>query len=306
MKLSSSRGAVAILLQLGVLMGFGSNIDGQRTRTANVQPLRNLGWRRRAAGRVADPQVQACYGEMSRRVPKSAVVKSGRETRISAKISVKKNPLWRRGPPASSGGATEASGTLPCRLDPEPTSCARYCFRGDTAGDREVLPMSHVKRESNRKCTRKAAPVLGAAGLLALASSGPANASVDGPALKNEFSHQVLLGEEEISDVSLATFHIFDTERAGLLKSDIQLARGGGCGGCGGGGCRGCGGGGGCGGGCARGCGGGCRGGFFIGGCGGCGGCSCAGCGLGWWGVYGVGCAVGGGCCLSWGACRYC
>jgi hypothetical protein len=128
-------------------------------------------------------------------------------------------------------------------------------------------------RKSNRKCTRKAAPVLGAAGLLALASSGPANASVDGTALKNEFSHQVFLGEEEISDVSLATFHIFDTERAGPLTSGIQLARGGGCGGCGGGGCR---------------------------------GCSCAGCGLGWWGVYGVGCAVGVGCCISWGGCRYC
>jgi hypothetical protein len=57
--------------------------------------------RRRAAGRVADPQVQACYGQMSRRVPKSDAVKSGRETRIIAKISVKKSrfgvaplPFW--------------------------------------------------------------------------------------------------------------------------------------------------------------------------------------------------------------------
>jgi hypothetical protein len=169
--------------------------------------------------------------------------------------------------------------------------------------------MSHVNRESSRKRTRKAAPVLGAAGLLALASSGSANASVDGVAARNEFNLQVLLGEEEVSDVSLATFRVLDTERGGPLTPGIQLARGGGCGGCGGGGCRGCGGGGGgggCGGGCARGCGGGCRGGFFIGGCGGCGGCSCAGCGLGWWGVYGVGCAVGVGCCISWGGCRYC
>jgi hypothetical protein len=166
--------------------------------------------------------------------------------------------------------------------------------------------MSQANRESSRKRTRKAAPVLGAAGLLALASSGSASASVDGVVARNELSHHVLLGEEEVSDVSLATFRIFDTERAGPLTSGIQLARGGGCGGCGGGGCRGCGGGGGCGGGCARGCGGGCRGGFFIGGCGGCGGCNCAGCGLGWWGVYGVGCAVGVSCCISWGGCRYC
>src|ERR1700733_12576365 len=108
--------------------------------------------------------------------------------------------------------------------------------------------MSHVNRESSRKRTRKAAPVLGAAGLLALASSGSANASVDGVAARNEFNHQVVLGEEEVSDVSLATFRVLDTESGGPLTPGIQLARGGGCGGCGGGGCRGCGGGGGCGG----------------------------------------------------------
>jgi hypothetical protein len=35
--------------------------------------------RRRAAGRVADPQVQACYGQMSRRVPKSDAVNRPRD-----------------------------------------------------------------------------------------------------------------------------------------------------------------------------------------------------------------------------------
>ena len=61
----------------------------------------------------------------------------------------------------------------------------------------------------------------------------------------------MFLGEEEISDVSLATFYVFDKENAGSLKPGVQLARGGCGGGCG----HGCGGGGGC-----RGCGG-CRGG---------------------------------------------
>ena len=58
--------------------------------------------------------------------------------------------------------------------------------------------MSQANRESSRKRTRKAAPVLGAAGLLALASSGSASASVDGVVARNELSHHVLLGEEEV------------------------------------------------------------------------------------------------------------
>jgi hypothetical protein len=159
--------------------------------------------------------------------------------------------------------------------------------------------MALVKQKSMRKRRGKAMPVLGAAGLLALASG----ASAEVPAVTTPnagMSRPIMLGEEEISDVSLATFYVFDKENTGSLKPGIQLARGGCGGGCGGGGCRGCGG---CGGGCARGCGGGCRIGFGFGGCGGCG---CGGCGVGWWGVYGVGCAVGVGCCISWGGCRYC
>jgi hypothetical protein len=156
--------------------------------------------------------------------------------------------------------------------------------------------MSQTKQVSIRKRRGKAMPALGAAGLLALASGASAQTLVDA-APNTRLSHYVFLGEEEISDVSLATFYVFDKENASSLKPGVQLARGGGCG-CG----HGCGGGGGCRG-CGRGCGGGCRAGFGFGGCGGCG---CAGCGLGWWGVYGVGCAVGVGCCISWGGCRYC
>jgi hypothetical protein len=171
--------------------------------------------------------------------------------------------------------------------------------------------MSHAKRVLMRKRRGNAMPVLGAAGLLALASGASAEAPVDVSTPSAGVRRQVLLGEEEISDVSLATFYVFDKENAGSLKPGVQLARGGGggcgCGhGCGGGGgCRGCGG--------CRGFGGGCGGGCRIGfGLGGCGGCGCSGCGLGWWGLYGVGCAVGigcavgVGCCITWGGCRYC
>jgi hypothetical protein len=119
------------------------------------------------------------------------------------------------------------------------------------------------------------------------------------------------LGEEEISDVSLATFHFVDGESPDTLLPRVQLARGG-CGG----GCGGCGGHGGCGGrgGCAgfRGCGGcaghgGCaafRGCAGFRGCGrGCGFGGCGGCAWGW--GWGWGCGWGG-CCLSWGGCAFC
>jgi hypothetical protein len=132
--------------------------------------------------------------------------------------------------------------------------------------------MPRVKQASTRKRVIKAAvPALGAAGLtLGLVGGASASAvpAADAPQ-KLSFvpTHAFTLGEEEIADVSLATFHLFDKENVG---SNVQVAWRG-CGGCRG--CRGCGG--------CRGC----R-------CGG--GCGCAGC---------AGCA---GCCLSWGACRLC
>jgi hypothetical protein len=151
-----------------------------------------------------------------------------------------------------------------------------------------------LKRSKNKRRT-KTLPALGFAGVSlsmasgACASTGEAMANT--PPTSQTQSHELFLGEEEISDVSLATFYVFDKENAGAppLAQQLKLAagKGGGCGGkgCGGGGCggKGCGGGGcggkGCGGGgCAHGCRcgvGGCGG----GGCGGCGGGGCGGCG---------------------------
>jgi hypothetical protein len=166
--------------------------------------------------------------------------------------------------------------------------------------------MAHAKQASKRKRRRTAA--LGVAGV-SLSLAGGASAATSGPATDipswdTAARHEIVLGEEEISDVSLATFYVFDREnaRASEYGQGLKLARG--CGGCGRGGggcggCRGCGGFGGC-----RGCGGfgGCRGCVGFGGCRGCvgfGGCrGCGGCG-GWWGG---GCS----CCLSWGACSWC
>ena len=73
--------------------------------------------------------------------------------------------------------------------------------------------MPQVKQTSRRKHRSKALPVLGAAGLsLSLAST--ASAVPGGPAVNlstsgNGDGNQVFLGEEEIADVSLATFYSF-------------------------------------------------------------------------------------------------
>jgi hypothetical protein len=119
--------------------------------------------------------------------------------------------------------------------------------------------MPRVKQAAKRARRTNAATVtaLGAAGL-AVSLAGSASASTiptaDVPQSDNISPNQrFVLGEEEMADVSLATFHLFDKENAG---SNVQLAvvvvrRG--CGGCRG--CRGCR--------VVRGC----------GGCGGCGGC---------------------------------
>jgi hypothetical protein len=76
--------------------------------------------------------------------------------------------------------------------------------------------MSRTKQASNRNRLSKIGPVLGAAGLsLSLASR--ASLAITAPALDTltsnaGVSHEITLREEEIFDVSLATFHVFDKE----------------------------------------------------------------------------------------------
>ncbi len=105
---------------------------------------------------------------------------------------------------------------------------------------------------------RETVSVLGIAGVSLAASTGGSPADIPPASLasppagsvadilwQNTAPFQIpFLDEEEISDVSLATFHLFDKEDLGNSQSGIQVAFracGGGCG-CGhGGGCRGCG-----------------------------------------------------------------
>ena len=123
--------------------------------------------------------------------------------------------------------------------------------------------MSRVKQASKQKRATKTAAVkvLGAAGLsFSLAGSASAStmptASI--PQSDNTSPNQrFVLSDEEMTDVSLATFYVFDRENAG---SNMQLAWVRGCRGCRG--CRAC-----------RAC---------RVGCAGCGGCGVGGCCASW------------------------
>jgi hypothetical protein len=75
-----------------------------------------------------------------------------------------------------------------------------------------------VKRASKRKRRSKAIPALGAAGLsltlaseASLASTAP---TLDAMTRNAGVSHEITIREEEVFDVSLAAFHVFDKEWA--------------------------------------------------------------------------------------------
>jgi len=169
--------------------------------------------------------------------------------------------------------------------------------------------MAKARRHPKRNAGR-AALALGAAGV-SLAMTGGASATAPTSGMLQDNRRPIFLAEEEIADVSLSTFHVFDKESearltrvaAGCGHGGGGCGHGGGCGGCGhGGGCGGCAHAGGCGcahvGGCAGGCG--FRG--CAGGCRACGGCRCGGCGIGGFflGIACLGCAACTGSCLQW------
>jgi hypothetical protein len=94
--------------------------------------------------------------------------------------------------------------------------------------------MSHAKPSKRRT---KVVPVLGAAGLsLSLAGEAPAatgalTALMATP--NNEARQELTLGEEEIFDVTLATFYVVNKENATLQPGPrFAMGGGGGCGCC--------------------------------------------------------------------------
>jgi hypothetical protein len=110
------------------------------------------------------------------------------------------------------------------------------CY-GARGANRRPSTMSHGRRTSKRKGQTKAVTVLGVAGALSLAG-GASGAAVGPPGDTLTANTAITLHEEEISDVSLSTFYVFDHENAGARRPGLQLAqrtRGRprqGCGGC--------------------------------------------------------------------------
>jgi hypothetical protein len=91
--------------------------------------------------------------------------------------------------------------------------------------------MPQAKHLSKRKSNSQVATVLGAAGWLTLASGASAEAGVDTATQNAGAIHRVFLGEEEIADVSLATFYVLDKESRGKFGHGQRFAvgAGGGC-----------------------------------------------------------------------------
>ncbi len=86
--------------------------------------------------------------------------------------------------------------------------------------------MSQIKRASKGKRSNRALTALSVAGV-SLAATAASSAAVLSPVTVPAMP----LGEEEISGVTLATFHLLDQEKAGAKDDLLQLT---GCRGCGG------------------------------------------------------------------------
>jgi hypothetical protein len=86
----------------------------------------------------------------------------------------------------------------------------------------EAFTMSHGNRNSKRRGRTKAVTVLGVAGALSLAG-GASVAAVGPPDDTLTANAAVTLYEEEIFDVSVSTFYVFDHENAGARRPGLQL-----------------------------------------------------------------------------------
>jgi hypothetical protein len=90
-----------------------------------------------------------------------------------------------------------------------------------------------VKRASKKTRRSQTIPTLGAAGLsLTLASEASLAATtpaVDTITRKAGMSHEIILREEEIFDVTLVSFYVFDKERAGALRAGRPVIKVSGC-----------------------------------------------------------------------------
>jgi hypothetical protein len=88
------------------------------------------------------------------------------------------------------------------------------------------LTMPCKAQASKRKASKKAVPVLGVAGFSLIAggaSTAVAVPTATMPAMNIAPNQELVLSDEEISDVNLATFYVFDKEST-LPEGTVQLA----------------------------------------------------------------------------------
>jgi hypothetical protein len=90
--------------------------------------------------------------------------------------------------------------------------------------------VSRAKQVLKRKRRCKIGPVLGAAGL-SLSLAGGVSAATAAPVAdalteNSVVGHEITLDEEEIADVNLATFYVFDKENARPSRHGVRLACG--------------------------------------------------------------------------------
>ena len=88
--------------------------------------------------------------------------------------------------------------------------------------------MAQKKQSTKQKRLKKALPVLGIAGVsFSLVGGATASASAptaDIPSQNTSPRQEIFLSEEELSDVSLATFYVFDKENTAMPQAGQQLA----------------------------------------------------------------------------------
>jgi hypothetical protein len=86
--------------------------------------------------------------------------------------------------------------------------------------------MSHAKQASKPKSRTKAVTVVAVAGALSLAAG--ASVTAVGPAGHTPMANTapvINLSEEQISDLRVATFYVFDNENAGRHAPGLQLVK---------------------------------------------------------------------------------
>jgi hypothetical protein len=84
--------------------------------------------------------------------------------------------------------------------------------------------MAQAKQGSKRKRRNTALPLMGAAGVSLAMTGGASATSPAANAPHHDTGPQVTLGEEEVADISLATFYVFDKENDPKLSQSLILA----------------------------------------------------------------------------------